>query len=173
MNKTFKRASIVAGGVGSVVAIGAASFAFFTAATSVTATGETQTVQPVVVTDAHVETLHPGVCGDVTFTLQNNSDVLLTGISKVNSVSVQASGGAANHLHLPTWLHDGSTAVDLINGGGYTFEGIQPHDGKQVTFKNAVCMDLGADDSAQGQNVQVNLDLLVKQANGGEYTSVN
>jgi hypothetical protein len=173
MNKSFKRASIVAGGVGSVVAIGAASFAFFTAATSVTATGETQSTQAVVVTDATVGPLHPGSCEDITFTLHNPNDFLLTGVSGVNSVAVRAGGDTASHLHLAPWLHDGSTATDLITGGGYTFEGIPANGQKTVVFKNAVCMDLTASDADQGQPVAVDLNLLVKEAQGGEYTNLH
>jgi hypothetical protein len=173
MNRTFKRASIVAGGVGAIASISIASFAFFTASTSVVAQGETQTVQPVRVTGAVVETLHPGVCADVTFTLNNDSNILLTGVSGVQSVALRADGGAAGHLHLASYLHNGSTATELINGGGYVFEGIPANGSKVVTFKNAVCMDLGADNTAQGQAVAVDLELIVKQANGGEYTSVS
>jgi hypothetical protein len=43
MNKTFKRASIVAGGVGAIASISIASFAFFTAVSHVTAQGDTDT----------------------------------------------------------------------------------------------------------------------------------
>ena len=49
---------------------------------------------------------------------------MLTGISKVNSVSTRANGGAAGHLHLASYLHAGSTPVDLAVGG-YTFGPIQ------------------------------------------------
>jgi hypothetical protein len=141
MNKFTKRASLIAASLGAITAVGVASFAFFTAATSVHAEGNTQTTQTVRVTGAHVEALRPGVCADVTFTLNNDSD--------------------------------GSTVPDLINGGGYVFEGIPANGSRTVTFKNAVCMDLGAGDDAQGQAVTMDLDLIVKQANGGEYTSVN
>jgi hypothetical protein len=173
MNKFTKRASLIAASLGAITAVGVASFAFFTAATSVHAEGNTQTTQAVRVTGAHVEALRPGVCADVTFTLNNDSDVLLTGVSGVRSVAVNASGGAAGHLHLAPYLHAGSTVPDLINGGGYVFEGIPANGSRTVTFKNAVCMDLGAGDDAQGQAVTMDLDLIVKQANGGEYTSVN
>jgi len=173
MRKYIKRVGIVAGTTGAATALAVASFAFFTAATSVTATGDTQTTKAVVVTDAKVGALHPGSCEDVSFTLHNPNDYLLTGISGVNSVSVLGGGGAAGHLHLASYLHAGSTVPDLINGGGYVFEGIPANGDKAVTFKNAVCMDLSASDSAQGQPVQVNLDLIVKEAQGGEYTSLN
>jgi hypothetical protein len=173
MKRSFKRASIVAGGVGSIVAIGVASFAFFTAATSVTATGETATTKAVVVTDATVGALRPGSCEDVTFTLQNPNDYLLTGISGVNSVAVRANGNTASHLHIAPYLHAGSTVADLINGGGYTFEGIPAGGQKTVVLKNAVCMDLGASDADQGQAVAMDLNLIVKAAQGGEYTSIN
>lgn len=173
MNRTFKRAGIVAGGVGAILAIGVASFAFFTAATSVTASGETQTTKAVTVTNATVGALRPGSCEDVTFTLHNPNDYLLTGVSGVNSVALRASGGTADHLHIAPYLHAGSTVPDLVNGGGYTFEGIPAGGEKTVVFQNAVCMDLGATDADQGQAVAMDLNLKVKAAQGGEYTSVN
>lgn len=172
MNKLTKRAAIVAAAVGGVAAIGTASFAFFTAATSVTATGETQTTKAVVVTDATVDALRPGSCEDVRFTLHNPNDYLLTGVSGVNSVNVRASGDTASHLHLASYLHNGSTAQNLV-GGGYVFEGIPAGGSKQVVFPNAICMDLGASDADQGQAVAMDLNLIVKAAQGGEYTSVN
>lgn len=172
MNKTFKRAGIVAGGVGAIASISIASFAFFTATTSVVADGKTQTTQSTSVHDATVGSLRPGSCEDVRFTLHNPNDYLLTGVSGVKSVDVRAEGGTAAHLHLASYLHDGSTANELV-GGGYTFEGIPAGGDRQVVFPNAICMDLGASDADQGRAVAVDLDLLVKAAQGGEYTSVN
>jgi hypothetical protein len=62
---------------------------------------------------------------------------------------------------------------NLIDGGGYTFEGIPAGGEKTVVFKTPVCRDLGATDADQGQAVAVDLNLIVKAAHRGDYTSVN
>lgn len=173
MNKTFKRAGIVAGGVGAIASISLASFAFFTATSSVTAQGDADTVQAATARDAVVGPLRPGSCEDVRFTLDNPNEFPLNGIYLVNTVDVRGNGGAAGHLHLAPYLHAGSTATDLVTTGGYEFKQIPAGDSQQIVFKNAVCMDLSAPDSAQGQTVTVDLNVSLKQANGTEYTSTN
>jgi hypothetical protein len=173
MNKTFKRASIVAGSVGAVAAIATASFAFFTATTSVTTHGTTETVQAATVQGAVLSApLYPGDCEDVTFTLHNPNQHNLNGIYRVNTVSVDGSGGVAEHLHLAPYLHAGATTADLV-AGGYNFQQVLAGSDTNVVLPNGVCMDLSAPDQVQGQDVTVDLNLSLKQQNGTEYTGVN
>ena len=172
MKRITKRTLAVSAIVGSALAVSTGAFAFFTAATSIVANGKTDTMKAVAAHDAQVGTLRPGSCEDVTFVLDNGNDFPVNGIYLVNSVGVRADGDAAGHLHLASYLHAGTGAADLV-ANGYEFKQIQPGTSQPITFKNAVCMDLSAPDSAQGQAVAVDLNVSLKQANGTEYTGVN
>ncbi len=172
MKRITKRTLAVSAIVGSALAVSTGAFAFFTATTSIVANGKTDTVEAVTAQNAQVGTLRPGSCEDVTFDLVNGNDFPVNGIYLVNSVGVRADADTASHLHLATYLRAGTGAAELV-ANGYEFKQIQPGTSQTVTFKNAVCMDVYAPDSAQGQAVAVDLNVSLKQANGTEYPPVN
>ena len=174
MNKTFKRAGLVAGGVGAIASISLASFAFFTATTAISASGDTQTTKALDVTSASVGALRPGSCEDVTVTLRNTNDYPVVGIWRINTAAVQANGGAHGFVDLAPYLHNGATVQDQDATVLKSLYGpIDAGTTKTFVLPNAVCMGLAAPDSAQGQPVTVELNVSLKAANATEYSELN
>jgi hypothetical protein len=172
MNKTFKRAGIVAGGVGAIASISLASFAFFTTTASVTAEGRTDTAQPVqTVRAAITPALYPGDCSDVTFTLSNPSSHAVNGIRSITKIDFGSADATLNaNLRLPYIATEGPTSNAVLIANGYDFQPIAAGGGQDIVLPNAICLAPGAPDSVQGKDITVNLTLAFKQAVGTEYT---
>ena len=170
MNKTLKRAGIVAGTVGAIAAIATASFAFFTATGSVTANGTTGTTQSVTARDAVVSpALFPGSCSDVSFTLHNPNGVDSPGIREIAKFDFGSVDGAQNYLRAP-YIESKNTPNSVLIANGYNMQPIPANGDRQVTLPNAICLTADAPDSVQGKAVTVNLDLVFKTNPGTEYT---
>ncbi len=174
MNKTFKRASIVAGGVGAVASIGFASFAFFTATSSVTAQGATEAVQTVEARDATISpALYPGDCSDITFTLHNPNSHAVNGIRSITKVDFGSADTNLNaNLRLPYINAEGPTSNSVLIANGYDFQPIAAYADRQIVLPNAVCLTQLAPDSVRGKDVTVNLSIDFKQTVGTEYTGL-
>ena len=170
MNKTFKRASIVAGGLGAIASISIASFAFFTAVSHVTAEGDTDTAQVVSARDAVIAlALYPGECSDIRFTLHNPNSHSVNGIREITKVDFGSVDGAQNYLRMPYIAAEGSTPNGVLVAHGYDMQPVAAGGDRQVVLPNAICLDPSAPDSVQGKAVTVNFDFTLKQAVGTEY----
>ena len=169
MNRTFKRASIVAGGVGAIASISIASFAFFTAFSHVTAEGQADTTQTVAARDAQiVPALYPGECSDIRFTLHNPNSHEVNGIREITTVDFGGVDPIQNYVAMPYIKKNTPNSVLIAHG--YDMQPIAAGGDRQVVLPNAICLDPSAPDSVQGQDVTVNLDFTLKQAVGTEYT---
>lgn len=166
MNRTFKRASIVAGGLGAIASISIASFAFFTAVSHVTAEGDTDTAQVVSARDAAI---YPGECSDIRYTLHNPNSHSVNGIREITKVDFGSVDGAQNHLRMPYFAAEGSTPNGVLIANGYDMRPIAAGGDRQVVLSNAICLDPSAPDSVQGADVTVNFDFTLKQAVGTTY----
>ena len=153
MNKTLKRAGIIAASIGAITSVGIASFAFFTAAGSVTTSGKTGTTQVVTARDGVISpALFPGTCSDVHFTLHNPSDQPLVAIRAITKVDFGTPDAVTNsYLHLPYIATEGVTGNQVLVDHGYDAMPIPANGDRQVTFPNAICLSPDAPGQRPGQ----------------------
>lgn len=156
MNKNIKRAGIVGGVIGAVVAGGVAFAAFTSSGTFMAGGNVSSGAQPLTATSGTITELFPGDCSDVTVTFHNPNKQPATidlskGSAALGSLTATLNGSASSLLAVNK---TGTGNFPALGGSADPNTLIAPAGGDITgTVTNLLCLSSTATDAIKGQHV--------------------